>query len=87
MIVGCYSLDLYCRNESRHDSVRPAQFTGRTFAACKRDAIASGWRFHLDGDVSCPRCVRTPVAAQVDGRGGLAKFARSVAAASRKAIP
>lgn len=79
MIVGCYSMDLYCRNDFRHaDGVRPAQFTGRTFAACKRDAIGAGWRFHRDGDVTCPRCIRTPIAMQLRPQGGLAKFTQFI---------
>lgn len=68
MIVGGYSLFLYCRSGSvgSHDGCKGPQsfvlgqsrheFTGATEAQCKRAARKSGWTFHRDGDVSCPWC-------------------------------
>ena len=70
MIAACYSMDLYCRNNipNRGESVdarkphhnEPAQYTGRTFAECKREAQAAGWLFSRDGDVTCPKCQPKP---------------------------
>lgn len=70
MKVGCYSLDMYCDREG-HDPYRqdpvtneydpsPWTFTGRTEAACIRDAKATGWKFHSNGSHTCPRCAAHP---------------------------
>jgi len=71
MIASGYTMDLYCRHThlpqaSRWDGPTPKghheydefphQILGETFAGCKRHAAAQGWKFHRDGDVSCPRC-------------------------------
>lgn len=68
--AGCYTLDLYCdRWAGRHDPVhgfgRPhAQFNGRTFAECARQARRRGWRLHLRTQTAtCPRCTRPAEAA------------------------
>lgn len=70
MIVGCYTLHLYCRHaggksDNRHlYGLSPAEFTGRTYSECRRTAMKHGWRFHRakgtpgDDDVTCPWCVR-----------------------------
>lgn len=67
MIVGCYSLDLYCArgpNNGKNAAptckgLNPGQFTGRTEAECKREARSKGWRFLIvKGDVVCPWCAR-----------------------------
>jgi hypothetical protein len=73
MIVGCYSLHLYCANAERFAgalgaapkpdtclrplAVRqgPAEFTGQTAKAARREARKAGWRFTRD-DVLCPPC-------------------------------
>jgi hypothetical protein len=67
MIVGCYSLDLYCSiPRPQHlnqwidiDDVRrgkfPMQFTGATERQCKAKARKQGWIFK-GGDVICPDC-------------------------------
>lgn len=65
MIVGGYTLDLYCRNHptsggSLHTSWGEegvAQFTGRSVSGCRGLARRAGWRF-VAGDVLCPACVR-----------------------------
>jgi hypothetical protein len=68
MIVGCYSMDLYCDKENcpvvadkdRYWSVQ-AQFTGRTERGCLREARQDGWRFKvIDGDrkAYCPTCAK-----------------------------
>ena len=66
MIVGCYSLDLYCNNQEGRSYEQdmllhahkefPHQFVGRTFSACKRQAVKDGWRFSRNGNVYCPKC-------------------------------
>lgn len=66
MIAACYSMDLYCRRNVPNDGTltnarkphhnEPAMYTGRTFADCKRQAMADGWAFGRDGDVTCKRC-------------------------------
>lgn len=67
MIVGCYTLDLYCKNypepwvkSDRHDYKEhfPTAYTGHTLAECKRDARRDGWRFTRDGDCICPICTQ-----------------------------
>lgn len=71
MIVGCYSMHLYCDtgnteagmpgddgNTTPHDWERPgtAEFTGTSEADCKRQAVALGWRFTRDRRAICPMC-------------------------------
>ena len=58
MIVGCYSLDLYCDGPeasacSPLRSNQPAQFTGQTERDCLRTARRVGWRFTRDGKAYC----------------------------------
>ena len=75
MIVGGYSLDLYCVHEklpvayqSRAESCPPGhhwwdefphEYYGNTERECKRQARKSGWKF-INGDAVCPRCRRAP---------------------------
>lgn len=69
MIVGCYTLDLYCKNtvtggadkhsceRSPYDAVQPGQWVGKTYKGALRKALNDGWRIDpLDGDAICPRC-------------------------------
>ena len=71
MIVGCYGLDLYCRNQDGpYDRTHylgpgpgagrfvpyPEQFEGPSEAYCKRAARRRGWVFNRDGDATCPLC-------------------------------
>jgi hypothetical protein len=70
MIVGCYSMHLYCdtgnakpgypgdSGNSPHNHARPgfAEFTGPTEGDCKRQARKQGWRFSRDNKVYCPIC-------------------------------
>lgn len=65
MIVGCYSMDLYCdTNHSQGASSREYglaqrdQYTGRTEGACKKEARKDGWLFRRNGKVYCPACVK-----------------------------
>lgn len=62
MIIGCYSLDLYCDNESRCKNrdqygLKRAQgnYTGPNGRAAKSDARKDGWRFKGD-KVFCNAC-------------------------------
>jgi hypothetical protein len=67
MIVGCYTLHLYCdypdddyshRGSGEWPGPGYGSFNGRTEAGSKREAIRKGWKFHRDGDrVLCPFCV------------------------------
>lgn len=100
VIVGCYTLDLYCQHrwpegctfDERHYHYEPGagalpdgQFTGRTYAECKRNALARGWKFHRrtgegDVDVTCPVCAKhgpgTEKVTSPGAGGGLAAAAR-----------
>jgi hypothetical protein len=69
VIVGCYSLDLYCDRDNpdgytiadipEHGFREfPHQFTGHTEGVCMRDARRRGWRF-ADGKSYCPKCAVT----------------------------
>ena len=75
MKVGCYTLDLYCRNSgdvfsedpTKLDAIHtfkefPHQYIGETRQECERQARKHGWIFNKDRDVTCPKCnkVSTP---------------------------
>jgi hypothetical protein len=61
MIVGCYTLDLYCdgsHETTDFDERFPCQYTGTSFAHCRSRAILDGWKFSNDGKmVLCSQCV------------------------------
>lgn len=62
--VGCYSLHLYCDgpNHVRLDNTPTAEFNGRTYGDCKREAKRDGWIIDLkragreSGYALCPDC-------------------------------
>lgn len=69
MIVGCYSVDLYCDNEDRTGDKRckrrngplrygSDQYTGETEGECLRQARKEGWKFTRDRPrkAYCPAC-------------------------------
>lgn len=64
MIVGCYTLDLYCENDRQypdgtHDFYEfPHQYTGETHAECNRQARKQGWKLTRDKKAFCPKCSR-----------------------------
>lgn len=66
MIVGCYSLDLYCdHNEAREFVCHnwPGQWAGRTRQDCLRQARQDGWVVQLDTDPHrcfCPKHAKSP---------------------------
>jgi hypothetical protein len=45
MVVGCYSMDLYC-DTPRHVYGGPSQFTGHTEGECLKEARSRGWKFN-----------------------------------------
>ena len=70
MIVGCYSLDLYCDNfDLMKDQVEdsyghrydefPHQFTGYSRPECVRNARHRGWIVNIPANKAyCPGCVK-----------------------------
>jgi hypothetical protein len=64
MIVGCYTMDLYCDNRGEthieemqihgHDKW-PIQYTGHTEGKCKHKARQDGWRLGKEKQL-CPVC-------------------------------
>ena len=58
MIVGCYSLDLYCDNEDAHIHEHYSfEATGRSRAQCLRAAKRAGWAVDSrKRTVRCPKC-------------------------------
>jgi len=66
MIVGCYTLDLYCDNKPAHqylwisdymsDGKFPVQFIGERGCDCRQQARKAGWKLMRDGRALCPRC-------------------------------
>lgn len=71
MIVGGYTLDLYCDNSEikagevtdrhGHDFQEfPHQFYAETGEACRRKARKQGWRLDMRGagKAYCPKCTK-----------------------------
>lgn len=66
MIVGCYSVDLYCDTGGdvfggecpyRGYSGSQGEFTGQTEAECLRIARKIGWKFKEGNTLAfCPQC-------------------------------
>ncbi len=68
MIVGCYSMDLYC-DTAQEDRSKcrvgweyngPPVYTGRTESECLREARKDGWLFTRDRPrkAYCPKCAK-----------------------------
>lgn len=68
MIVGCYTLDLYC-SDPRCTRKGPlagdggrgplAQYTHELGAVCRRHARRAGWILRLrEGTATCPTCAK-----------------------------
>ena len=57
MIVGGYTLDLYCDSEKCPVGFKAGRwsFTGPTKARCMREARKGGWKIRL-GKAICPKC-------------------------------
>ncbi len=72
MIIGCYSLDLYCDNHSRdkeifNDAVgnksvyhwKVWEYIAETGGRARQIARADGWKLNLQkGTAICPRCTK-----------------------------
>lgn len=66
MIVGCYTLDLYCDGPDHYkDGLDFAktdvyQFTAQNGSAARREARREGWLLDEKADRAlCPRCAKT----------------------------
>lgn len=66
MIAGCYSLDLYCDNDSPSSVERgehvyrefPHQYTAEHGSKCRSLARKAGWKLDIkNGLAICPKCV------------------------------
>ena len=61
MIIGGYTLDLYCdKAKIMHDPIHtfdefPHQFTGHTHSQCVKQARDKGWLLGRKMDL-CPKC-------------------------------
>jgi hypothetical protein len=64
MIIGCYTLNLYCDTpgcqlslEKRYSGQPVPQYTGETYGECARKARVDGWQLSADRQVAtCPAC-------------------------------
>ena len=59
MIVGCYTLDLYCDDETCKPKFKefPKNFIAEYGSECRAQARRAGWKLNLrDGTAICPRC-------------------------------
>lgn len=60
--IGCFTLDLYCKNRYLDDynhekQYAPMQFVGKTLGECKAQARQAGWILSKEHAV-CPLCKR-----------------------------
>lgn len=60
MIVGCYTLDLYCDHPKHKDNVEISkrgahQYTGITGGECRQAARRDGWKIRNNVAI-CPIC-------------------------------
>ena len=66
MIVGCYSMDLYCDSDPCPTTEKSvcsclAQLSGSSEQECMKDAKKRGWSFVKDGyqaNAFCPNCTK-----------------------------
>jgi hypothetical protein len=67
VLVGCYSIDLYCTNAEEQKGCRvgwshggPPTYTGETEGECIRAARADGWVITNDRPrkTFCPACAK-----------------------------
>jgi hypothetical protein len=60
VIVGCYSLHLYC-DDPRHVGDGPAEITGNDRSGAYAEARIAGWMFKRGGETCiCKRCRALP---------------------------
>lgn len=68
MIVGGYTLDLYCDSEldqpygtkGHHGGDHAGTFYAQTGKECRRQARAAGWIFQRGRRAICPACAGDP---------------------------
>ena len=64
MIVGGYTLDLYCDLKDcvhRYDpNWHPAQYVAELGTSCRKQARQDGWLLSRDGTAMCADCRREP---------------------------
>jgi len=58
MIVGCYTLDLYCdqKNDKHVHGEFPHTFTAEHGSNCRSRAKRKGWILTHAGNAICPKC-------------------------------
>lgn len=69
MIVGCYSMDLYCdgaldcpKRQANFDGNAPGQFTGAHRTEASSEVTRAGWRLdHRNNLALCPACNRAKI--------------------------
>jgi len=66
MIIGGYTLDLYCdqENENHEYNEFPQKYYHEQGSVCRARARKAGWVLHKDGTATCPKC--NPKATPVD---------------------
>lgn len=60
MVVGGYTLDLYCdcQSDAHKHGEFPHQFFGETYSGTSRQAKRQGWKITKDRSKAiCPKCV------------------------------
>jgi len=63
MIVGCYTLDLYCENDGQYpDGIHsydefPHTYSHENGSQCRSAARKDGWKL-TQGKAICPKCTR-----------------------------
>lgn len=57
-MAGCYSLDLYCSNDSNKHKYKefPHQYYDEYGSVCRARAKRDGWVFKRNGTHLCPKC-------------------------------
>lgn len=64
MIIGCYTLDLYCdypshtRAHGEFSGSPQGQYTDEYGSRCRAEARRDGWILRSDGTAICPRCAK-----------------------------
>ncbi len=60
MIVGTYTLDLYCDTEGCDQPLaklgQPDEFIAELGTTCRRQARQAGWTLKRNGTAVCPQC-------------------------------
>lgn len=73
MIVGGYSLHLYCSRANAEHGFNefPHQFTGETGPECRAEARKIGWKLDMKSHTAvCPKCARKAAKRAQRAKGG-----------------